>query len=1186
MRIDRLDLLAVGPFKGHTLDFSAGQQGLHLIYGHNEAGKSSALRAIGYWLFDFPVQMKHDDFRQDIGGYRVGGRLRDHQGVTLGFVRRKGSKNKTLDEQGAKPIDPKHVEAMLGGLDKETFESRYGLNHPRLVEGGAEIAENKGDSGSILFTAAGLDHLQKARDQLEETIRGLFSPSGNARNQTINANLRNWDEAQGRVCEARVPTQRQIERQELESKRDTSQMRQREREAQREWLRRVQRALPLLSVRTEREAAVAATAQWTLLESGFTERRSTLEIERATLGDQRELTQRKLDELNEQLAALSEDKPILEVDARVEALRPELGKYQKAQADRGHLVIKKAAIESEIEARRQELLHEIEQVDPQHLTSIQRKRITDLGLDYKAREAAVATAEGELAAEQNRIADIEQKLKQWEKLPACDTLERSVHAAVEAGRLTDQARVAHQRCHQAFQAVLVAVRQLHLQPPWLSEALATGDETSAEGWLHRLEALPLPPEARRSALAARLAELDQQHRHLTGQGEQLDQRMGQQQGELDVLAAQGDVPSRDELARVRSERDRVWEWVRRRLAGDDQLTPEDQNGLLSAFGSQDPVVAYPTAVAKADQLADRLWQQAEQVAHRENLRRNLTQSQDQRDDVDQRLAALAEERQAWQAEWHALWQPLEMVPDDSPAAMDEWVKRLGAAREKAEAWRIQVLEAQAAEAGIAAHRKALAEGLRSVGVEATDSEEYDSLLERAKSQLARLLAEAKQRDAQQSRLADCQSRRHDLTARRQRASADLEQWRGQWAEVMTAVGLDQRAQPGLASEVIGLMDTILKKQDEARGLDERIHGIDADAQVLTKQVQALCGELDCQPGDEPIEQRVRQLEERLRRARETRTQRQQLLKQQASEAEQCETTATSLRRIEAQLDDLCREAGVRRWEELPEAEQRSKQRKDAEAAYEQWRNNLAQHAGGEPLETFVAKAQAEDADTLPSRIAELDREIAELDQARQELSQDIGRLGSQLNAGDLAARAEAECQLLAAEIEEDTRRYVQARLAECVLAEAIERHRERNQSPVLKLASTMFAKLTGGSFQELRAEPSDTTVVLTGVRPDGTVVGVQGLSDGSRDQLYLALRLASLQASLDEHGRPPMPLILDDVFIQFDDARSAAGLEILGAMARDVQILFFTHHERLVELAREAVPSDQLFLHRLERDGG
>ena len=90
---------------------------------------------------------------------------------------------------------------------------------------------------------------------------------------------------------------------------------------------------------------------------------------------------------------------------------------------------------------------------------------------------------------------------------------------------------------------------------------------------------------------------------------------------------------------------------------------------------------------------------------------------------------------------------------------------------------------------------------------------------------------------------------------------------------------------------------------------------------------------------------------------------------------------------------------------------------------------------------------------------------------------------------------------------------------------------------------------------------------------------VAGLSDGTRDQLYLALRLASIEYRLSHEVS--LPLIVDDVLVNFDDQRAGAALELLGDLARKTQVLFFTHHHRLLELARTRVPADRLQEHDL-----
>ena len=100
------------------------------------------------------------------------------------------------------------------------------------------------------------------------------------------------------------------------------------------------------------------------------------------------------------------------------------------------------------------------------------------------------------------------------------------------------------------------------------------------------------------------------------------------------------------------------------------------------------------------------------------------------------------------------------------------------------------------------------------------------------------------------------------------------------------------------------------------------------------------------------------------------------------------------------------------------------------------------------------------------------------------------------------------------------------------------------------------------------------------VREGGAEVDVSALSAGTRDQLYLSLRLASLLRFAEIAG--PMPLVLDDVLVHFDDERSAAALSVLAEVSQSIQVLFFTHHARLVDLARRAVPPGLLVVHELQ----
>jgi uncharacterized protein YhaN len=102
--------------------------------------------------------------------------------------------------------------------------------------------------------------------------------------------------------------------------------------------------------------------------------------------------------------------------------------------------------------------------------------------------------------------------------------------------------------------------------------------------------------------------------------------------------------------------------------------------------------------------------------------------------------------------------------------------------------------------------------------------------------------------------------------------------------------------------------------------------------------------------------------------------------------------------------------------------------------------------------------------------------------------------------------------------------------------------------------------------------------ILVGVRPSEEIVGVDGMSDGTRDQLYLSLRLASLEKYLETNE--PILFVVDDILIKFDDGRAEATLDVLAQLSAKTQVIFFTHHNHLVELS-EKIGGNMVMVHRL-----
>ena len=160
--------------------------------------------------------------------------------------------------------------------------------------------------------------------------------------------------------------------------------------------------------------------------------------------------------------------------------------------------------------------------------------------------------------------------------------------------------------------------------------------------------------------------------------------------------------------------------------------------------------------------------------------------------------------------------------------------------------------------------------------------------------------------------------------------------------------------------------------------------------------------------------------------------------------------------------------------------------------------------------------------------------------------------------------------------------YARSRLAHALLHEAVNRFKERSQAPMLKAASSYFAQITGGEFEGLVNDDSQERPVIAARRPGGALVAVDGMSEGTADQLYLALRLAALD--LQRQRGVNLPVILDDVLMTSDDARAVCIFKALQGFSALGQVIVFTHHRHLCDLARSCLAPETLAVVELKRE--
>ncbi len=1175
MKILRLDLIAFGPFTGAALDLGEGDEGLHIVYGHNEAGKSSALRALSQMLYGIPVRSP-DDFIHPYPKLRIGAVLRRSDGRERAFIRRKGRGATLRTPDDGTPVDEADLLPFLGGVDEALFQTMFGIGYAGLVAGGEEIIRGGGDVGQILFSAgSGIADLRQVQGELTAEAEALFLPMG--QKPAVNAAIRAYRNTKRELADAELPggtwARHDQALREARAGKERAVAETAALEAERSRLERISQALPLAARHKELAAEHEEYRSAPLLPPEFGERRIKADEAVKVAESLAAQSEADLAEIRKAEEGVNPPARLLSNAGTVEAFYQELGSHRKAAGDR----IKLTGLLTGLRGEVGEILRSIRPgLDPARVEALRPARdriikIRELG-DAHERLAARAEGAGEETARIEK--EVDRLRRRIEKTPPpadpsrLKAVAEKIRGQGDLEGLLSEERREIRRLERDLRTGLADLR------PW-----AGGAEELADLEIPAPEAIDAF-EARFTDLGARV---DRRQEALSDAERDLEEIRADLRG----ITGAGEIPTEAALDAARALRDRGWRLIRRMAEGGGVAEEEGREFTDRVDGAADPSdlpAAYERTVALADGLADRLWREADRVARHTALTAEAEKLVHRRERCREALAAseraLADLREEWDRVWASTG-----VPPGTPREMRAWAAR----RKEAAALGTAVAQRRTAAADledrIRSARKTLIDALNEADPPEPDGDApLADLLAQAGRAVHRLDAAAADRRRMTEELSARATELRDARARAEKADADLDRWRRRWAPAVAPLGLDGEATPAQAGALVEEIKTLFAKIREAEILEKRIEGIDQDAARFAEQVDRFAQRHAPDLAGRPAGEIVSELHGRLGRAREDQTRRRALAKQAEKEAAALREARRRGAEARAQLTAMCREAGCDDPGDLPRAEERAARRAALEAEMAGVADDLRALAGGATLEAFLDDVKAADPDAIPPRIAELTAELETLAQRRSDLDQTIGSETAELarmDGSDRAARLAEEAQSILAGLESHAERYIRLRLASAVLARAIDRYRERHQGPILGRATALFRRMTLGAFDGLRLEfDQKGGGVLVGVRSGGgEIVPVEGMSEGTVDQLYLAVRLASLETYLGKNE--PMPFIVDDILIKFDDPRSAATLEVLAELSGRTQVIFFTHHRHLLDLARNQVDPDRLFIHTL-----
>jgi uncharacterized protein YhaN len=1171
MKILQLNLLAFGHFTDTHIDLSNGKEGFHIIYGPNEAGKSSALRALTQMLYGIHARSS-DNFLHHHNKMRIGGVLRHSDGNELEFIRRKGRVNTILAGDTEEVLEESLLETFLGGVDADTFTTMFGIDHSKLVKGGEKILEGGGNIGQALFAAgSGITDLRKVQNDLRGKAEELFTPT--AKKKRINEALSELKQKKKEIREAQLPAQ-EWQRHEQELRKTQKRIGEVTVElegmrAEHNRLGRIGEALPLIGRRKGLLGEYKSYVDAVLLPENFGERRGDLVTKLRIAENERDQAKKAIEENKKSMERIEISQAVLESAKLIDELYKELGSYQKAASDRIGLQTERDILWSDakdiLSGLRDDLT--LDEAEKLRLKKIEIIEIRELSTGYDHLWTKRVSSQERVPKLSYQIAAIEAELESIGAPLAVDDLRDAVERAKKYETLEDHYHSESEEIRDIQNSIETALKKQML---W-------------QGTLEELEKIFLPPIETIDTFETRFEEHQRKVSEFQSKIYELEDALLEIEGQVTELQLEHDVPTEEDLEKARQHREDGWGLIRCALDG-CKKTDETVESFIKSFQPEDTLAgAYELSVQITDELADRLRREADRVARKANLIADSKTKKNKLEYWKNRLGKVNKELAEIQDVWDKLWEETGMSPE-SPKEMRAWTHDQRVIIDKFSELRGRIIKADELNKSIQMHRDKLNQCLDSISEPlAEDGETLTDLIRKSQKiieEQEKLINERKQSIRDKKRQ---EEELNVVKSQVEQIEEELSQWQKQWADAIQPLGLEVDSRPAQANAVMEDLQRLFEKLKDAKGFHERIKGIESDEEDFTSRVFNLAEHVAQDLKELPLEQAVTELNVRLTSSKTARLELQTLEKRQNQEVKKSGDAELSLSRIKSELDDMCEEAGCSRPEELPEVEERSSKRREIEVKLENLDEQLLRLSAGATVEDLVQDARGVESDWIEPQMINLNEEINALEEEKSRFNQTIGEQRTELNMMDGSAKAvelAEDAQTILAKLETDVERYAHLRLASTVLAQAIERYREKHQGPILKRTNELFAHLTLNSFEGVRADFDDNdNPVLVGVRMGDEEVRVEGMSDGTADQLYLALRLASLETYLKNNE--PMPFIVDDILIRFDDKRATAALQVLAELSTKTQVIFFTHHQHLVELVESNIDSSILFKHSL-----
>ncbi len=1149
MRLNRLDLVRYGKFTGRSLDFGEARAGIpdfHLVYGPNEAGKSTLFSGFLDLLFGIDNRSGYG-FLHPYETMRVGGVI-ETGGKAHAVARIKRKQNSLLgpDDQA---VPDNLFSAALGSIDRATYQMMFSLDDDSIERGGESILKSEGELGALLFSASsGLPDSSVILSGLKAQADAFYKPQGRKHrlaelkleldvlkdeksaidvNAREFANLRRARDTATERHEAAVKARAEL-RVALDHARD-----------------RIE-GLPLLARLRGLRSELADFGDMPEPPAAWHTMLPQLQCEEADIGARLEQLEGDIARRAADIAAIERDDAVLVLAVDIHDLERSglearhrtaasdmpnrldesgkigagiavcLARLERADAADPAALVLPAAVTGRI----QDLVQKHSALNERLVTAVrERQQAVDANSEAMKAQAALANSDRAAGAgDPAPLADVLQILRQN------DCLLRQQAANRQIATLEDQ-----------LADKLAALAPAQLDSGSLA-ALAIPEDADIAEWT-----------ARRTALTEQLKRLDDRITDETALAAAEDARLGE-------LTRTGGFAGDDAALTLRQDRDLAWQAHAGRLDGETAR-------------------AFETALRKDDEATALRLARAQDLAQARGLSLSIAER-------NGRLSAFRQQHQAVLAAIADLRREISTaarycgLPEDTKLnQLVAWLARRAAALEVRDQLRVALQDLRVAMADEGKALERLTRMFEERGLKKDMPERLEDAIAFAERTVNALQLAHRAHAAAAEAVERTQAALRARDAAWVSADAGMSDWNARWEETVGTTWLLGGETALTAQEIIPVLavlqdlDKLIQRKAD---LDHRIDGMRRDQAAFAATVRTLAERLSLPASEEPLAV-FQVIRERLAGA-----DRQEVLFRRLSDESDARTTEQGAlietrqrhdahKRSMFDLFDCATLVDVGVHLEAAKARGRLRERIAEAEADLATRLSVGRADEAEMILSSVDKdgLQLETAE-LQSRWEQCDRDASELHAERR----DAEKLLAAIGGGDAAAHIDERRRTVLAEIEERAISYLRLRLGILAGETALRLYRERHRSAMMRRASTAFSAISGGDYEGLTTQAEKGEEFLIAKAAGGGSKLARDLSKGTRFQLYLALRMAGYHEIAAT--RESLPFIADDIMETFDDGRAEHAFSLMADMAGVGQVIYLTHHQHLCDIARKA----------------